>query len=167
MRPSRYFLMLVLVATTSSCASIVTRSAYPVDFNSEPQGAHLTVENRDGEVVFVGHTPTTTWLEAAAGYMRPERYKVTYSRNDGQHVTTFIHATIDGWYFGNLLFGGLIGMLLIDPLTGAMFKLPPGTGETIIESDLPAPAVPAQAAPAPVPATSAPPATGEWSPLGQ
>ena len=30
---------------------------------------------------------------------------------------------MNGWYIGNILFGGLIGFLIVDPLTGAM--LPP------------------------------------------
>src|SRR5436305_14092712 len=36
-----------------------------------------------------------------------------------------VHATINGWYFGNLAFGGVIGMLVVDPLTGAMYTLEP------------------------------------------
>ncbi|MDB6061057.1 MAG: hypothetical protein JWM78_1160 [Verrucomicrobiaceae bacterium] len=31
---------------------------------------------------------------------------------------------IAGWYYGNLLLGGAIGMLIVDPITGAMYKLP-------------------------------------------
>lgn len=34
-----------------------------------------------------------------------------------------VNCTLDGWYFGNLLFGGFIGMLIVDPATGAMYKL--------------------------------------------
>jgi hypothetical protein len=34
-------------------------------------------------------------------------------------------STIDGWYWGNLLIGGIIGMVFVDPLTGAMWKLDP------------------------------------------
>ena len=30
---------------------------------------------------------------------------------------------LNGWYFGNLLIGGVLGMLFIDPLTGAMWKI--------------------------------------------
>lgn len=30
---------------------------------------------------------------------------------------------LNGWYFGNLLIGGFLGMLIIDPATGAMWKL--------------------------------------------
>ena len=32
---------------------------------------------------------------------------------------------VNGWFFGNFGFGGLIGFLIVDPLTGAAFKLPP------------------------------------------
>jgi hypothetical protein len=30
---------------------------------------------------------------------------------------------MDGWYIGNILFGGVIGFLIVDPATGAMWKL--------------------------------------------
>ena len=30
---------------------------------------------------------------------------------------------VDGWYWGNLVIGGLLGFLVIDPATGAMYKL--------------------------------------------
>jgi len=36
-----------------------------------------------------------------------------------------VKLTVDGWYFGNVLFGGLIGILIVDPATGAMYTLKP------------------------------------------
>ena len=30
---------------------------------------------------------------------------------------------MDGWYIGNIVFGGLIGWLVVDPASGAMWKL--------------------------------------------
>ena len=36
-----------------------------------------------------------------------------------------IDGAINGWYFGNIIFGGLIGMLAVDPATGAMYTLSP------------------------------------------
>lgn len=30
---------------------------------------------------------------------------------------------LDGWYFGNILLGGVIGMLIVEPATGAMWKI--------------------------------------------
>lgn len=34
-----------------------------------------------------------------------------------------LRTSVDGWYWGNFLFGGLIGFLIVDPVTGAMFKV--------------------------------------------
>lgn len=147
-----------LALGSTSCASIVTRSSYPVDFNSTPQGADLTVENRDGRTVFVGKTPTTLWLESSAGYMRPEIYKVTYRQSGHEPVTTYIRAKIDGWYFGNLLLGGWIGMLLVDPLTGAMWKIPPGSEVVSVSLE--------STPPTDTPTTPASTSDG-WSPLGK
>lgn len=35
-----------------------------------------------------------------------------------------VTGTVSGWYIGNVLFGGLIGMLAVDPVTGAMYVFP-------------------------------------------
>ena len=32
---------------------------------------------------------------------------------------------MSGWYWGNLVLGGLIGMLAVDPATGAMWNIAP------------------------------------------
>ena len=36
-----------------------------------------------------------------------------------------LDSSLSGWYFGNIIFGGLIGMLIVDPVTGAMYNLTP------------------------------------------
>lgn len=125
MKRLKFILFLAAIAAMgSSCASIVSRSSYPVYFESNPEGARVTIENRDGFIVYDGATPVTVYLDAAAGYMRREIYRVTYSRIGREPVTTYIDAQINGWYFGNLLLGGWIGMLIVDPLTGAMYRIP-------------------------------------------
>lgn len=45
--------------------------------------------------------------------------------------TVPLSADISGWYFGNILFGGLIGMLIVDPATGAMWKLPENVNASV------------------------------------
>lgn len=35
-----------------------------------------------------------------------------------------LSANLNGWYFGNILFGGPLGILIVDPASGAMWKLP-------------------------------------------
>jgi hypothetical protein len=41
---------------------------------------------------------------------------------------------VNGWYFGNIIFGGLIGLLAVDPATGAMYTLKPDAVEGALSS---------------------------------
>jgi hypothetical protein len=43
------------------------------------------------------------------------------------HATSEVklESSLSGWYLGNIVFGGLIGMLIVDPMTGAMYNLTP------------------------------------------
>lgn len=107
----------------SSCASIVSKSTYPVSINSSPNGANVSITNANGATVYSGTTPSLTNLKASKKYMSGEKYTVTITKEGYQDQTIYITSKIDGWYWGNILFGGLIGMLIVDPLTGAMYKL--------------------------------------------
>lgn len=63
-------------------------------------------------------------LPASGGFFSPAKYQVEFTKKGAPMQTVPLTADIDGWYFGNILFGGLIGMLIVDPATGAMWKLP-------------------------------------------
>ncbi len=120
-----------VVFTLSGCASIVSESKYPVSVNSEPRGAHFEVRNKSGNVVASGATPSQVTLNAGAGYFRGETYQVSYRKEGYSDQQSVIDSGIDGWYWGNLLFGGLLGMLILDPVTGAMYKLPNNTSTSL------------------------------------
>lgn len=116
--------LLVTCAFNIGCASIVSKSDYPVTISSNPQGAEITIVDDDGVTVFRGTTPTTTTLEAKAGFFKGQDYIVTFTLDGHQPVEAKIKRGLDGWYlFGNILIGGLIGWLIVDPLTGAMWTL--------------------------------------------
>lgn len=118
----RFLILIAIVAICSSCATIFTRSSYPITFTSEPEKANLTIENRAGRTIYTGTTPTTVELKSAAGYMKREEYSITFERDGYEpHLITLV-ADLDGWYMGNIFIGGLIGMLIVDPASGAMFK---------------------------------------------
>jgi hypothetical protein len=106
-----------------SCASIVSKSQRPVTINSSPAGAKVTVYNHSGAIVQKGETPLTMNLETSAGYFRRAKYTVEVAGKGPLNSVSSFSSRMNGWYWGNLLFGGWIGMLIVDPATGAMWKL--------------------------------------------
>jgi len=115
--------LLAVLCSFSSCASIFSRSKYPVNISTLPQGAAISIKNAEGTEVYTGVTPATVTLKASAGFLKKASYICTLSLAGYETKVVPIDYKIDGWYFGNILIGGLIGLLIIDPATGAMWKL--------------------------------------------
>ncbi|WP_449432319.1 hypothetical protein [Pseudomonas putida] len=131
-------LFFAALAILGGCASIVSESTYPVAITSTPSGASYQITNEDGAVVRSGVTPDNVMLKAGSGYFDGETYKVTYQKDGYTGNTAVLNSGVDGWYWGNILFGGIIGMLIVDPISGAMFTLPQGASASL--DSIPAPA---------------------------
>lgn len=116
--------IMLCIVGLSGCASIINGSSREVHIKSSPDGAEFTIRNKAGEVVISGTTPQKVLLKSGAGYFRSEAYNVSFRKPGYSSQTTAINTSLSGWYWGNLLLGGLIGMLAVDPVTGAMYKLP-------------------------------------------
>jgi len=96
-----------------------------------PSGADFDIVNKKGGMVYSGVTPEQVTLKADAGYFSGERYQVTYVKDEYEpHIKT-LDTSVDGWYWVNIIFGGLLGMLIIDPATDAMYKLPDNATTTL------------------------------------
>lgn len=112
-----------LALAASGCASIVSESNYPARIDSYPQGATFAVRNENFDIVCTGTTPKTVFLESDSGFFKKAKYNIFFSLDGRENTTVDFNASIDPWYFGNILFGGLVGMLIVDPATGAMWEL--------------------------------------------
>jgi len=121
----KFFSILTIfsIFLTTGCASIVSDTQYPVSIQSSPENLRFTIKNEMGQVIHTGKTPMTVTLAASDGYFSKAKYTVEFMSNGKKEVATIV-PTVDGWYFANILLGGLIGMLIVDPVTGAMYKLP-------------------------------------------
>ena len=102
-------------------------SDYPVQITSSPSDASFKVTNNSGVVVHSGRTPASINLSAKKGYFSSAKYNIVFEKPGYATQTIPFHADLDGWYILNLFnpFGGGIGLLIIDPLTGSMWKLDP------------------------------------------
>jgi len=112
----------VIALSLSNCASIVSKSQYPVSVRSAGSPVPFTVKNSKGETLHSAKTPTILTLSASEGFFKAAKYDFTFTKN-GKIETQSLDASMDGWFAGNLLFGGVIGVLIVDPATGAMWKL--------------------------------------------
>ncbi len=108
----------------SGCSTIAGKSDYDVVIDSNPSAAHYVITNRAGQKVSSGVTPATVNLKSSAGYLKGESYKIALDKSGYPDTVYSLNSSLSGWYWGNILVGGLIGMLIVDPLTGAMYKLP-------------------------------------------
>jgi hypothetical protein len=96
-----------------------------VQINSNPTGAKFTIYSAKGTVVDSETTPAKIKLERSQGYFKGEEYKLVFEAPGFYPGETYIKSELDGWYIGNIVFGGLIGFVLVDPLTGSMYTLSP------------------------------------------
>lgn len=112
----RYAAISMLLAAslaTTSCASIVNGANQKFTVQSEPARANLTVDG-----MTAGQTP------ARIALTRKENHVVKLDLAGYQPVTIPLERTVSGWLFGNIIFGGIIG-IVVDAVDGSMYKLTP------------------------------------------
>lgn len=111
----------------SGCATLISKTDYPVSIRSEPSQMEVVITRSDGEAIHRATTPTTVTLSARKGYFRGENYLIELLRDDVVVGSTMLNSRIDGWYFANLVYisptRALFGLLIIDPITGNMWAL--------------------------------------------
>jgi len=123
-KKSMLFLTILLIVVLVGCASIVSKSTYPVTITSEPSGAEILIKDNNGNTIFTGQTPSMVDLNAGAGFFKGATYNVTFKMDGFNDYTAQINRGVDGWYVaGNFFIGGIIGWLIVDPATGAMWTL--------------------------------------------
>ena len=106
----------------TGCASIVSGTQQTVKIASSPEAAKVKIEKltlQQNIVEFEGKTPTTAKLSRKGSYL------VTVSLEGYQKAEIPIESGgMNGWVWGNVLFGGLVG-IMIDVSNGAANNLKP------------------------------------------
>lgn len=105
----------VAVATISlfGCCSIIHGTRQDVGISSSPTGALVKIDN-----VQSGNTPVIAKLT------RKDNHYVRIEMPGCQPYETTLTRSVSGWVWGNIVFGGLIG-LAVDAIDGSLYKLTP------------------------------------------
>ena len=112
-RPRIVAATLLAAISLSACATIIHGPNQQVTISSTPTAAQVTVDGRP-----VGTTPVTTKLK------RKDKHVVGITLDGYKPYEMRLDRDVDGWVWGNILLGGLIG-LAIDAGTGSMYKIDP------------------------------------------
>ncbi|WP_413923473.1 hypothetical protein [Candidatus Accumulibacter phosphatis] len=131
-----------LLAATGCATIFGYGQAERLQLRSSPDQAAVTVFDEGGAKVFEGTTPTSVSLEKKKGYFSSKAYTIKVAKPGHDEQVTTVAMRVNGWYIGNILFGGLIGFLIVDPLTGAMFTLETTELNTTLSPTAGAPSAP-------------------------
>jgi hypothetical protein len=111
------------------CASIVHGGDREISIATQPPGATASVRKSGShdimDIVAVAKTPCTVSLDPKKGYFSGQSYTLRLEMPGYKVTEVELTPKMSGWYWGNLLVGGLIGMLAVDPATGAMWNIAP------------------------------------------
>jgi len=117
-----WFIMAGFVLAIIGCASIVSGTKQKIAISSTPTGAKVKIERTGATqtkvVEWEGEAPATVSLK------RKYEYLVTASLNGYKTAEVSLEHGSNGWVWGNLVFGGIIG-LIVDFSNGAAKKLKP------------------------------------------
>jgi PEGA domain len=99
--------------TLASCATIIHGTGQEVGISSTPTGAAVWIDNAEK-----GDTPLVTKLS------RKDNHVVKIQLAGYQPFEATLTRGVSGWVWGNVAFGGLIG-LAVDAISGGIYKLTP------------------------------------------
>ena len=106
---------------STGCASIVSGRRADVTINSYPSNAHVVVRDDQGKDVASCTTPGTVSLKRNRKWGLPARYTASIESPGYETAEVPIRSTMNPWIFGNVVFGGIPG-LLVDNVTGAAWQ---------------------------------------------
>ena len=105
--------LIFLLLLANGCASIIDGKQQEMTFNSEPDGAKITINGRQ-----IGTTPMTTSID------RKKDQTLLIEKEGYKPVTMQLTTTLNGWFWGNILLGGVIGSTT-DGISGAYVEYAP------------------------------------------
>ena len=97
----------------TNCATIIHGTRQNIAFSSNPTGAEVSINGESK-----GKTPVIIKLK------RNEDYIVKIQLSGYLPYEINVVKKVDAWIIGNIIFGGLIG-LVVDAASGGMYKLSP------------------------------------------
>ena len=124
------FMVLVLALAFTSCSSIVHRGKQDVKIKSQP-GANIVIKDNFGNTIIEGEEQLSVKLDRAKGFFEKGNYVIEVTKEGYKPVTMSLTGEMNkgSYIVGNLFSWQILGWLIVDPLTGAMWTLSTPDGQ--------------------------------------
>jgi hypothetical protein len=111
----------------AGCATIIGDNTQTIPISSTPSDATILITDENSLEIYRGKTPASVTLNKSDGsYWGGKNFTVQIDKEGYETQLIPISSSANGWYIGgNLIFGGLVGWFIIDPLNGGMYTLSP------------------------------------------
>lgn len=118
----QFGLLLLVTTVILGCAAIIHGSKQDIAVSSSPTGARVLVMGAERAT-----TPGVIELRR-----KDTNIVLRFEKEGYEAVEVALSRSVDGWIAGNILFGGVIG-LVVDFATGAAYKLKPSEVNAVLE----------------------------------
>jgi hypothetical protein len=117
-------LSLCCLILLSGCATIFSNGGYyKLSINSSPSNARYIILDENNKMVSKGVTPDNVSLQAGEAYFKKKSYIIQYNLEGYYPKNVVVKSEINPFYWGNCCVGGLLGLFIVDPITGAVYQL--------------------------------------------
>ena len=106
-------LLLPGVVLLSACATIMHGTTQPLGISSSPTSAMVSIDKMN-----VGTTPVIAKIK------RGDNHTVAINMQGYAPFEATVTKKVSGWVWGNIVFGGVIG-LAVDAMSGGLYNLTP------------------------------------------
>jgi|SRR5690554_5426773 len=106
-------IMVLMLVFTQACGTIMQGTTQQIGINSNPSKASVTINGQNK-----GATPMIVDLK------RKDSHMIRIELDGYEPYETTLTRKVSGWVWGNIVFGGLIG-LVVDASAGGMYNLTP------------------------------------------
>jgi len=112
-----------LILISFGCATIMHGTSQDIGISSTPSGASVTIDGKS-----YGKTPVVADLR------RKDNHIIKIEMPGYKPFEATVVRRTSGWVWGNILFGGLIG-LAVDAISGGLYKLTPDNVAATLEKE--------------------------------
>ncbi|ELB2875209.1 hypothetical protein QNF00_003121 [Vibrio alginolyticus] len=123
---------LLISVLVSGCGSIMNGTTQNMSIQTTPTSANIQLLSSNGSIISESKGSLFYNLERSNGFFSGADYNLKITAKGYKEQIIPLTSTASGWYIGgNILLGGLIGWLIVDPATGGMWALEAKNGQDI------------------------------------